>query len=234
MVAGMSGKEKLPMEDMQEILSSSRRKWQELIENLAAEPPRSEISSPTPIDRAANWRKDLDIHFLQDRFQPPRCKPGLDKLASDVPLAPMDTETIFQREERLHRIAQVLDRLTKVEKQNHKVMVLIFAVTISAFVFLLMKPDLFPKPGLLQLSQSICAGPSTESFVKTGPKPDTPVAGAVAGKYVGDKTSNEYHRPDCAAVKTGAPEASISCKSMAEAKRQGFKPCPVCQPPEAD
>ncbi len=230
----MSGKEKLPEEDLQGILSSSRRKWQELIENLVSEPPQSEISPPTPIDRAANARKDLDIHFPQDRFQPPSRKPGLDKWASDVPLKPMDTETIFQREERMHRIAQVMDRLTKVEKQNHKVMVLIFALTISAFVFLLMKTDLFPKPGLLQLSQTISAGPFTESDVRTGPKPDTPVAGALAGTYVGLKTSNEYHRPDCEAVKTGAPEALTPCKSVAEAKRQGFKPCPLCQPPEAD
>ena len=88
----------------------------------------------------------MNTHASRGSFQPQTGMAGLEKLTSDAPLKPMDTETTFQRDERLHRLTQVMDRLNKVEKQNHKVMVVIFALTISAFIFLLLEIDLSPKP----------------------------------------------------------------------------------------
>ncbi len=173
----------------------------------------------------------MDTRASQESFQPQTGVAGLEKLTSAAPLKPMDLETAFQRDERLHRLTQVIDRLTKVEKQNHKVMVVIFALTISAFIFLLTEANLFPKTGLFHLTQAISVGTSTETDAKAGSESGLPIAAPVAGNYVGVKTSHEYHRPDCEAAKTAAPQELLTFKSVAEAKRQGYKPCPVCQPP---
>jgi hypothetical protein len=225
-VAGMSGHEK-PDQTLKEILSSSRRKWQELIDNLVSDQLRMEISSPTPKNQFSHRRKDLDTRASQESFQPQTGVAGLEKFTSAAPLKPMETETAFQRDERLHRLTQVIDRLTKVEKQNHKVMVVIFALTISAFIFLLIEANLFPKTGLFHLTQAIAVGTATETGAKAGSESGLPIA---AGNYVGVKTSQEYHRPDCEAAKTAAPKELLPFKSVAAAKRQGYKPCPVCQP----
>ena len=172
----------------------------------------------------------MNIHAPQE-FQPQTGMAGLEKLTSDASLQPMDIETTFQREERLHQLTQVMDRLTKVETQTHKVMIVIFALTISAFIFVLTKVDLFPKPGLFHMTQAISVVTSTETDAKAGSESGPPIAAPVAGNYVGVKTSHEYHRPDCAAAQTVAPKELLPFKSVAEAKRQGYKPCPVCQPP---
>jgi hypothetical protein len=231
MVAGMPGNEKQPDQALKEILSSSRRKWQELIDNLASDQPRMDISSPTPQSQSSPRRKDVDTHVSQESCRPQTGVAGLEKLTSAAALRPMDLETAFQRDERLHRLTQVIDRLTRVEKQNHKVMVVIFALTISAFIFLLTQANLFPKTGLFYLTQAISVGTSTETGAKAGSESGLLSPAPVAGNYVGVKTSHEYHRPDCEAAKTAAPQELLNFKSAAEAKRQGYKPCPVCQPP---
>ena len=173
----------------------------------------------------------MDTRAFQESFQPQTAVAGLEKLTSAAPLKPMNAETAFQRDERLHRLTQVIARLTKVEKQNHKVMVVIFALTISAFIFLLTEANIFPKTSLFHLTQAISVGTSTETDAKAGSESGLPIAAAVADNYVGIETSHEYHRPDCEAAKTAAPQELLTFKSVAEAKRQGFKPCPVCQPP---
>jgi len=172
----------------------------------------------------------VDTRASQESFQPQTGVAGLARLTSAAPLKPMDLETAFQRDERLHRLTQVIDRLTKVERQNHKVMVVIFALTISAFIFLLTQADLFHKTSLFHLTQAIAVGTSTETGAKAGSESGLLSAALVAGNYVGVKTSHEYHRPDCEAAKTAAPQELVTFNSVAAAKRQGFKPCPVCQP----
>ena len=81
------------------------------------------------------------------------------------------------------------------------------------------------------MTQAISVGTSTETGAKAGSESGPPIAAPVAGNYVGVETSHEYHRPDCAAAQTAAPKELLTFKSVAEAKRQGYKPCPVCQPP---
>lgn len=140
----MSGTEKQPDQVLKEILSSSRKKWQEIIAGLVSDQLRLEISRPTPKDYASDRRRDANTQASQDSLQPPTGMADLEKLTSAAPLEPLDTETAFQRDERLHRLTQVMNCLTKLEKQNHKVMALIFALTIAAFIFLLIELDLFP------------------------------------------------------------------------------------------
>jgi hypothetical protein len=213
-------------------LSGSRRKWQDLIENLVSEMPQSLSSPAPPVDHFAKGRKNVDIPVSPAAFRPQSCNLSLEGSTPPACFGPEDDETMFQWHERLYRITQVMERLAKVEKQNHKILVLIFALTITAFIFLLMDANLHPKSGVLQMAQ--IPGPTIESGVKAGAGPDNPATKAAAGKYVGVKTSNEYHLPDCEAARTGAPEVLATFKSVAEAKRQGFKPCPLCQPPKTD
>lgn len=234
MAAGMSGNEKQPEQALKEILSSSKRKWQELIDNLVSDPLRSEIRPPTRKDRSADRGKDVDTFAFQKSFQPQTGMAGLEKLTSDAPFKPLDAEKSCQRDERLYRLAQVMDRLTRVEKQNHKVMVMIFAMTISVFIFLLIEVDLFPKTGLFHLTQAFSVGTSTSADAKAGPKSGTPIAALAAGNYVGVATSHEYHHPDCEAAKSVDSKELLPFKSAAEAKRQGYKPCPICQPPNSN
>ncbi len=173
----------------------------------------------------------MNNHVSQESCQPQTGMAVLKKSTSDALLEPLATKTTFQREERLHRLTQVMDRLTKVERQNHKVMVLIFALTISAFIFLLIGVDLFPKNALFHMTQAISVGTPTGTDAKAGSESAPPSAAPVAGNFVGVKTSHEYHYPDCAAAKTVTPKELLIFKSLAAAKREGYKPCPLCQPP---
>jgi hypothetical protein len=55
-----------------------------------------------------------------------------------------------------------------------------------------------------------------------------PEAGTV---FVGSKTSNKYHLPDCKWAKTIRADRLITFKSAADAQAQHYIPCPVCKPP---
>jgi hypothetical protein len=66
-------------------------------------------------------------------------------------------------------------------------MVVIFALTISAFIFLLTKADLFPQTGLFHMTQAISVGTSAATHPKAA-SGSGPIAALVAGNYVGVKT----------------------------------------------
>ena len=84
------------------------------------------------------------------------------------------------------------------------------------------------------------AGPQTQAAVSAPaetpvqeggskiPVPDQTI------KYVGSKTSNKYHYPDCKWAKTILPEKLVGFKSVKEAREKGYIPCPVCKPPLTD
>ncbi len=227
----MSGKEKRTDHALKEILARSRRKWRALIDLLLSEPPRPRKSPPAAENRNAEWRKDVDTYASQEPPQPPTRLAGLAQLTFAGPFEPAGAATIFRENERLHQITQLMDRLNRVEKQNHKILVLIFAFTISAFIFLLLS-DLFPKNGMFEMAQGISAESCLDA--REGQISIAPVTDLVAGKYVGVKAANEYHRPDCRVALTAPLGDLIPLKSAAAAKRQGYKPCPVCRPPNAD
>jgi methylphosphotriester-DNA--protein-cysteine methyltransferase len=53
-------------------------------------------------------------------------------------------------------------------------------------------------------------------------------------KYVGSKTSNKYHYPDCKWAKRISAKNLITFKSAQEAVKAGYVPCKVCNPPTKD
>ncbi len=66
----------------------------------------------------------------------------------------------------------------------------------------------------------------------TLPSPPLPTATQV--KYVGSKTSNKYHYPDCKWAKQIRPERMLGFRSVKEAREKGYIPCPTCKPPLTD
>ncbi|MCX5890505.1 MAG: hypothetical protein NTY36_13815 [Deltaproteobacteria bacterium] len=79
-----------------------------------------------------------------------------------------------------------------------------------------------------QLSSDRSRGPGSARPEDTG----TNVPAAVpAGKFVGSKTSNKYHHPDCRWAKTIRPEKLVTFGSVEEARDHGYIPCPACKPP---
>jgi hypothetical protein len=52
--------------------------------------------------------------------------------------------------------------------------------------------------------------------------------------YVGSRTSNKYHRPECKWVKEIARKNLITFKSVKEAQEAGYIRCPACKPPLTD
>jgi hypothetical protein len=49
--------------------------------------------------------------------------------------------------------------------------------------------------------------------------------------FVGSKTSNKYHFPECKWAKTIRPSHLIIFKSLKDAQDRGYIPCPACKPP---
>ena len=79
-----------------------------------------------------------------------------------------------------------------------------------------------------QPSSDQSPGPGSARPEATG----TNVPAAVpAVKYVGSKTSNKYHYPDCKWAKTIRPDKLVTFGSAEEARDQGYIPCPTCKPP---
>lgn len=52
-------------------------------------------------------------------------------------------------------------------------------------------------------------------------------------KFVGSKTSNKYHYPDCRWAKQIRPEKLVTFSSAEEARENGYVPCPECKPPKS-
>ena len=66
------------------------------------------------------------------------------------------------------------------------------------------------------------------------PTVPNPAEAATPVKYVGSMTSNKYHYPDCKWAKQILPRKLLHFPSSAEARKQGYIPCPTCHPPESD
>jgi hypothetical protein len=63
----------------------------------------------------------------------------------------------------------------------------------------------------------------------------SPAAGAVfvaelPSVYIGSKSSNKYHMPECRYAAKIQKENRVEFASSEEAKRQGYLPCKVCNP----
>jgi methylphosphotriester-DNA--protein-cysteine methyltransferase len=53
-------------------------------------------------------------------------------------------------------------------------------------------------------------------------------------KYVGSKTSDKYHYPDCKWAKKISPKNLVTFMTAEEAAKAGYVPCKVCKPPTKD
>lgn len=78
------------------------------------------------------------------------------------------------------------------------------------------------------LSSDQSRGPGSALPEATGTKVPAAVP---AVKFVGSKTSNKYHYPDCKWAKKIRPDRLVTFGSVKEARDQGFIPCPACKPP---
>ena len=79
------------------------------------------------------------------------------------------------------------------------------------------------------LSSDRSRGPGSALPEDTG----TNVPAAVpAVKFVGSKTSNKYHYPDCRWAKTIRPDRLVTFGSVDAAQERGYVPCPACKPPK--
>ena len=95
-----------------------------------------------------------------------------------------------------------------------------------------------------QPRQAIAGGPTplaVEPMAQANdPKPvaaasdPKPAEATASFKYVGSKTSDKYHYPGCKWAAEIKPEKRIHFSSIAEARKQGYIPCPTCQPPSSD
>jgi pilus assembly protein CpaE len=98
-------------------------------------------------------------------------------------------------------------------------------------------PALSPEKSTLtkldSLANNLTAGPPPEAQSSSPGIAPSPEAEGEP-RYVGSITSNKYHYPDCQWAKTILPERLIGFKSVAEAKKKGYLPCPTCKPPRED
>ncbi len=102
------------------------------------------------------------------------------------------------------------------------------------------RPDagLPENPGNLK---SATIGPA-EGPANRGPGPVSALPGETGSnapstvpvvKFVGSKTSNKYHYPDCRWAKQIRPEKLVTFSSPEEAREKGYVPCPECKPPKS-
>jgi hypothetical protein len=77
-------------------------------------------------------------------------------------------------------------------------------------------------------------GPRQPAEVAGGNAPADPAPGPSdlpSGAVVGSSNSKVYHHESCVYARKIAPENLVVFKSAEEAKRQGRRPCRICQPP---
>lgn len=91
-------------------------------------------------------------------------------------------------------------------------------------------------PGDLDNQQGlVVSNPGDEDGTMASPaaSPEETVAREAAAEsiYVGSKTSNKYHYPNCKWVRTIKRSNLIKFKSVEEAQGRHYIPCPVCKPP---
>ena len=82
--------------------------------------------------------------------------------------------------------------------------------------------------GPAPLSSDQSRGPGSVLPEATGT--DAPAV-VPAVKFVGSKTSNKYHSPDCRWAKKIRPERLVTFGSVEEAREKGYIPCPACNLP---
>jgi hypothetical protein len=84
------------------------------------------------------------------------------------------------------------------------------------------------KPAIIGNSDKVTASPAVPAGVAAPQDIVTPV------KYIGSKTSNKYHYPECTWGKQILPEKLLGFHSVKEAQDNGYVQCGACRPPLSD
>ena len=94
-------------------------------------------------------------------------------------------------------------------------------------------PEAAPEPAIVAMApagpraiQAKTADPTTLAAIGTGPAPVVPQI-----EYIGSITSNKYHYRSCQWAKHIIPRKELVFHSVAEARQEGYIPCPTCRPP---
>jgi hypothetical protein len=231
------------VKDASSILAQFEKDWQELRRLLRL--PQMESPEPQQLDfQSLKQQRNLDEGGapLDEGLTPqlPRDQLETRKPISRGTITPMEAEAIVQGVEKVQRDAQILERLVRVEKQSRRIAILgsmfltMLALSLGVVAFLMVQSHLVDKvalfsaaPGIIQPKSPV----SDSSGQKVSAKqPET----EATVKYVGSKTSNKYHYPDCKWAKMISSERLITFKSVEEAQKAGYKPCPTCKPRVAD
>jgi len=164
--------------------------------------------------------------------------------------------------ENLDRDTKIIERLEKLEKQIRRSaligFLLIGLTTVISLVFALhlgqvyLGAQISLLPGAQGISshkpQNPADGPgsapktsvaATDSQKSIPQQPEAasspPSPGAEAApQFMGSKTSNKYHYPDCKWAKRISPQNLTTFPSVKEAREKGYLPCPGCKPPLSD
>jgi len=236
--------EKLPGRDLQNLVTQMEKDWQELRELLRANRREAEGGSApvAPQQGHQPWNSGRKTGVMEEipGSSLPEDEAEIKKLNPRAAVTLVEAEAIVQGVEKVHRDAEILERLARVEKQNRRIAVLgsmfltMLALSLGVVAFLMLQSPLLNKVGWLSAvpgfgqPQAAVSGSLEKKGAATEPEAQAPVV------YVGSKTSNKYHYPDCQWAKTIAPERLITFKSVEEAQKAGYKPCPVCKPPTTE
>jgi hypothetical protein len=235
-----------------EIMAQIGNVWKELREIIVPPPANSNLNPDdrdfqTTMDRRFRdeERSARENGFSVNEVQPENQTDIMKILKINSKVTPEEKRHIIQRYEEIYHSADymilgphadILERLAKIEKNNRKILFFvaiyssILIIMICFFTFILFHPNLINKKTLQQTMQSAISTDKAPSQVVT----DNSQKGEAIFKYVGSKTSNKYHYPDCKWTGKIAPERLITFKSVAEAQEEGYVPCPTCKPPLTD
>jgi len=171
-------------------------------------------------------------------------------------------EAASQEVKKLDRDAEIIERLEKLEKPIRRIaligFLLIGLTTVILLVFALHLGQVYlgDKISLLPGAQGISPHKPQNPAGAPGSAPKTSVAATdsqksipripeaassppspgadAAPQFMGSKTSNKYHYPDCRWAKRISPQKLITFPSVKEAREEGYLPCPGCKPPLTD
>lgn len=225
------------------ILAQIENDWKELQEILRSRPIESGVPQHLGLQtlkRPGNLGERTHNPDEPPAPQSSKSQQEMKTLTSVDGIKPMEAEAIVDRVEKVQRDQEVLLRLAKLEKQTRRTTLLgsmvltILALAMAVFAFLMAQAHLFDKTGSLPAAKEIISTKSTNSGSTEGKVSAKQSEANAAVKYVGSKTSTKYHYPDCKWAKTIAPERLVTFKSVEEAKKAGYKQCPVCKPPISD
>jgi len=226
--------EKMPS-NVESLLTQMEEDWRELKHLLQGQQQAAGVQQPHL--QALEGSEELGGE-PGEAETPPGAEPEIRQSASLGAMTEMEVEAIAHKMEKVQREMEVLDRLAKLEKQNRRITILgsmfmtMVALALAIFAYLMVQPQLWSKINPLRALQGMVSSTPSELGKAEGKTASSEPEATV--KYVGSKTSNKYHKPDCYWAKKIVPEKLITFKSAEEAKEAGYVPCPACNPGSSD